>query len=199
MDSKALELVSRKIAATTGDARKALEIVSSACQRCIDSLSEEELSKKLGKDDSPPVKIKHMMWAIREGNLVKHAEVIRRLPPMAKVLLCIAVAYSHKMGPNAEISLATLKKLCQKATEFALFDDSDVGIVGSLCEMLHDAGLLRAANTSDFDSHDSNAKLILGTQMDDVECALEESLVNGVNGAFYSKLLDFDESRRRQR
>lgn len=191
VDGKALELVSKKIAATSGDARKALETVSNACQRCQDTLSEEELSKDVVGNESPPVKIKHMMWAIREGNLIKHAEVIRRLPQLAKVLLCIAVAYSNAMGPNAEVTLAQLKRLCYKSTDFALFDESDLGLISGLCETLCDCGLLRVVNDAHFDPHDPHAKLSFGVQMDDVECALEESLVNGENGAFYSRMMDY--------
>eukprot|EP00956_Cyclotella_meneghiniana_P044809 scaffold337311_cov96-Cyclotella_meneghiniana.AAC.1 len=129
VDSKALELVSRKIAATSGDARKVMEIVSNAVQRCIDSLSEEALSKEVGVDDQPPVKINHMMWAIREGNIIKHAYMIQKLPQLAKIVLCIAVAYGHVIGPKAEIRISYLKKLCTTATNHALFDSSDIGSI----------------------------------------------------------------------
>jgi cell division control protein 6 len=117
VDLKALELVSRKVAATHGDARMALEIVSDAVGHCEDSLSESELFEEVNNDDSPPVKIKHMMRAIREGNLIKYAEIIRKLPQLTKIVLCIAVAYGHAKGPNAELSLGYLRKLCLIATK----------------------------------------------------------------------------------
>ena len=197
MDSKALELVSRKIAATSGDARKVMEIVSNAVQRCIDSLSEEALSKEVGVDDQPPVKINHMMWAIREGNIIKHAYMIQKLPQLAKIVLCIAVAYGHVIGPKAEIRISYLKKLCTTATNHALFDSSDIGSITSFCELLCDSGLLRVANNGQFDPNDTESKLIIDVQLDDVECALDESLLNGKHGAFYSRLMEFVERKHR--
>ena len=196
MDSKALELVSRKIASTSGDARKVMEIVSNAVQRCIDSLSEEALSQEVGVDDKPPVKINHMMWAIREGNVIKHAYVIQKLPQLAKIVLCITVAYGHAIGPKAEISVSLLKKLCTQATKHALFDSSDIASISSFVELLCDSGLLRVANNGHFDPHDNDPKLIIDVQLDDVECALDESLLSGEHGAFYSRLMEFVERTR---
>lgn len=200
MDAKALELVSRKIAATSGDARRVLQITMKAIGRCRDTSSEEFLLKAIdpqssSADEKPPVKISHMMWAIRESNVIKHAHVIQTLPQLAKVVLCIAVAYGNVMGPKAEISMTYLKKLCVISTKFALFDDSDIGSVCNLCETLCDSGLLRVANNDHFDPHDPNAKMLIDVQLDDVECALEESLFNGENGTFYAKLADFVKTR----
>lgn len=195
VEQKALELVSRKVAATHGDARKVLEIVSNAVGHCMDSLSEAELVKEVSNDDSPPVKIKHMMRAIRESNLIKYAEIIRKLPQLAKIVLCIAVAYGHVEGPNAEISLGYLRNLCQQATKYDLFEDMDSGSICSLCEQLCDTGLLRVANNDSFDSSDTTTKLRIDVQLDDVECALEESLLNGTHGEFYSRLMEFVQKR----
>lgn len=197
MDAKAIELVSRKIAASSGDARKVLEITSNAIQICMDSLSDDLLSKEIGPDDGPSVKITHMMRAIRDGNVIKHAEVIQKLPQLAKVVLCIAVAYGHVMGPNADISPVYLKKLCAQATKYALFDDSDIASILGLIETICDSGLLRIKNNGVFETHDPNMKLTIDVQLDDLECALGESLLNGENGAFYSKLMDFVKIRHR--
>ena len=197
VDAKALELVSRKIAASSGDARKVLEITSNAIQICMDSLSDDLLSNEIGSQDDPPVKIAHMMRAIREGNVIKHAEVIQKLPQLAKVVLCIAVAYGHVMGPQAEISPTYLKKLCSQATRYALFDDSDVSDIINLIETICDSGLLRIKNNGVFDTQDSNIKLIIDVQLDDLECALGESLLNGENSEFYAKLMDFVKKQHR--
>ncbi|KAL3789673.1 hypothetical protein HJC23_003874 [Cyclotella cryptica] len=191
VDPKALELVARKIAATSGDARRVLEISSNAIGRCIDGMSEEELRKEVDDKNMPLVKITHMMWAIREGNAVKHADIIRRLPQLAKIVLCIAVAYGHAKGPKAEISMPQLKQFCVEATKYALFEDTDIASIMNLVEMICDAGLLRTANNSHFDPHDPDEKLKIDVQLDDVECALEESLVNGEHGGFYSGLMNY--------
>ena len=192
VDAKALELVARKIAATSGDARKAMEITAKATQLCKDSLSDDELSKEVGMDEKPPVKINHMMRAIiRESNVIKHAHTIQKLPQLAKVILCIAVAYGNVIGPKAEISISYLKKICCHAANHSLFEDPAIGSISGLIGTLCDQDLLRVANNGHFDPHDLDTKLIIDVQLDDVECALEESLLNGEHGHFYSKLMDF--------
>jgi cell division control protein 6 len=197
VDEKALELVARKIAATSGDARKAMEITAKATQLCKDSLSDDALSKEVGTGEKPPVKINHMMRAIRESNVIKHAHTIQKLPQLAKVVLCIAVAYGNVIGPKAEISMSHLKKICCHATKHSLFDDTDIGSISGLIGTLCDQDLLRVANNGHFDPHDLDTTLIIDVQLDDVECALEESLLNGEHGHFYSKLMDYVRQKHR--
>ncbi|KAL9184927.1 hypothetical protein ACHAXT_002704 [Thalassiosira profunda] len=80
VDPKALQLVSRKVAASGGDAGLALEITSNAVGKCLPAgrssdydialaLSDEELDTEVKEDDAcmPLVKLSHMMNAIREG------------------------------------------------------------------------------------------------------------------------------------
>jgi cell division control protein 6 len=192
VDVKALELVARRIAATGGDARRVLEITSNAIGRCIDGLSKEDLEKEARAAKMPIVKITHMMGAIRDGNAVKHSELIRRQPPMAKIVLCIAVAMVHAGGPNTNISISLLRKFCVASTRHAMFEDTDLSSIMTMVQNLVDADLLCIDNNNGaFDIHDPDAKLQIGVQLDDVECALEESLLNGENGSFYSKVMDF--------
>jgi cell division control protein 6 len=193
VDRKALELISRKVAASSGDARRALEITSNAVGKSIDQLSKGKLSMNVLPDDEevmPLVKLPHMMRAIREGMPMRHADVIAGLPQAAKVILCIAVSLSQVWGPTAEISISVLKKYCVEATHHAIMDEMSLGHVQNLVEMLIDSGLLLIDNSGgSFNAHDVNAKLKIGVQLDDVEIALEESLLK--EGGFYQSLVDY--------
>jgi len=76
-----------------------------------------------------------------------------------------------------------------EASHHAIMDDLGVGHVNTLVQMLIDAGLLVTGNSGHFNSHDVNAKLKIGVQMDDVEIALEQSLLK--SGGFYQSLVDY--------
>ena len=145
----------------------------------------------VNEDDEcmPLVKLPHMMRAIREGMPMRHGDVISGLPQAAKVILCIAVSLSQVWGPTAEISIATLKKYCVEATHHAIMDELGMGHIMNLVEMLIDAGLLVAGNSNQFNPFDFNSKLKIGVQLDDVEIALEKSLLN--EGSFYRSLVDY--------
>ena len=185
-------MISRRVAASSGDARRALEITSNAVGKCLDLLKPEELDAKMNYNDErmPLVKLPHMMRAIREAMPMRHADVISGLPQAAKVVLCIAVSLGQAWGPTAEISISTLKKFCVEATRHAVMDELGPGHVLNLVDMLIDSGLLVTDNSSHhYNPNDANPKLKIGVQLDDVEIALEESLLN--EGGFYRSLVDY--------
>jgi cell division control protein 6 len=191
VDHKALQLISRRVATSSGDARRALEITSNAVGKCIDQLKDEDLEAIVQYDDQrmPLVKLPHMMRAIREAMPMRHADVISGLPQSAKVILCIAVSLGQVWGPTAKISISTLKKYCVEATKHAIMDELGPGHVMSLVEMLMDSGLLIVDDNHHFNPNDANSKLKIGVQLDDVEIALEESLLR--EGCFYRSLVDY--------
>jgi hypothetical protein len=79
--------------------------------------------------------------------------------------------------------------------KYALFDDTDAGCISNLCEQLCDTRLLRVVGNDHFDPSDSSMNFRIDVQLDDVECALEETLLNGKGGAFYSRLINFARPR----
>ena len=89
VEHKALQLISRRVAASSGDARRALEITSNAVGKCADLLSRDKLDMIVDRDDEcmPLVKLPHMMRAIREAMPMRHTDVIAGLPQAAKVIL----------------------------------------------------------------------------------------------------------------
>lgn len=194
VDLKALQLISRRIAASSGDVRRALEITSKAVGNCSSLLSEEKLKMAVEDGENkecilPLVKLPHMMRAIREGMPTSHIEIIVGLPQAAKVILCIAVSLSQVWGPTAEISISQLKKYCAEATHHIFMDELGVGQISNLVQMLVDSGLLITGNSGHFSPQDVNIKLKIGVQLDDVEIALEKSLLN--EGGFYRRLVDY--------
>lgn len=192
IDHKALQLISRRVAASSGDARRALEITSNAVSKCLDLLNGINLDTKVKYNDEqhmPLVKLPHMMRAIRETMPMRHTDMISGLPQAAKVILCIAVSLSQVWGPTAKISIYTLKKYCVEATHHALMDEVGPGHIASLVEMLVDSGLLVTDISHNFNPNDANSKLKIGVQLDDVEIALEESLLK--EGGFYRSLVDY--------
>jgi hypothetical protein len=69
-------------------------------------------------------------------------------------------------------------------------DELGPGHVLNLVDMLIDSGLLVTDNSSHhYNPNDANPKLKIGVQLDDVEIALEESLLN--EGGFYRSLVDY--------
>ena len=58
-------LVARKVAANSGDARKALELTSQAIGNCLESLSDQHLNDIVTGEAL--VKLPHMMRAIRDS------------------------------------------------------------------------------------------------------------------------------------
>ena len=158
--------------------------------KCIDLTSNEKLDMEVAFDDEcmPLVKLPHMMRAIREGMPMRHVDVICGLPQAAKVVLCIAVSLSQVWGPTAEISISILKKYCVEATHHCIMNELGPGHLMSLVDMLIDSGLLVTGKSGQFNPHDPNAKLKIGVQLDDVEIALEQSLLK--KGGFYKNLVD---------
>ena len=190
VDTKALQLIAKRVAASTGDARKALEITSNAVDKALDACTEKWL-EEVEADSYPLVKMPQMMRAIREGMPTRHEEIIRGLPQAAKVILCIAVSLGKVWGPTAAVSIATLKKYACQATQHAMLDEASLGQITNLVEMLMDSGLLTTDHDGcfNFNANDHSSRLHIGVQLDDVEIALEKSLLE--ESSFYRSLVDY--------
>ena len=131
-----------------------------------------------------------MLFRSREGMPTRHEEIIRGLSQAAKVILCIAVSLGQVWGPTAAISIATMKKYAVQATQHSMLDGYSVGHISNLVEMLLDSGLLQPtlAGLFYFNANDHSSLLHLGVQLDDVEIALEKTLLEE---PFYRSLVDF--------
>lgn len=196
VDHKALELVAKNVAKSSGDARRALSITSNAVEKAVEmlELDDNEKDKRVRHDECMPlVKLPHMARAIRESesHLIKPANIIAGLPQSAKVILCIAISLSQVWGPTAEISLSVLKKYCAEATHHAVMEDLSMGQVGNVVELLIDSGLL--ITDGYFNRNDSRSTLKIGVQLDEVEIGVEQTLLK--EGGFYKRLVDYVKSQ----
>lgn len=180
IDPKAIEFAAGKVAASSGDARKLLELTSSAVSKCQASLTPTK--RKETTLDEPIVTVKHVMQAIKD-TIQKHADIIDGLPQMAKIILCVAVTL-NQAGPEWNvIRLGKLKTFCYAALREEIFDDNLTDeTFRDLVQMLFDAGLLLSGTAqqmgvSSYDYQSLYAMPIrLGVQLYDVESALEETL-----------------------
>ena len=148
----------------------------------------------IGDDDEclPLVRLPHMMRAIKDGMPTRHADIICGLPQAAKVVLCICVSLSKVWGAGAVLGISTLKKYVVEATHHSMLDEVAIGHVQNLVEMLTDAGLLIAASSGQY-SQCYSPRVKLGVQLDDVEIALEQSLLS--EEGFYRSLYQFVEKK----
>jgi len=193
VDAGALQLVARKVAAASGDARLALELTSNAVSKASDSLSDEQLSSETIEE--PVVKILHMMRAVREGTGMKHAELIAGLPLAAKIILCVAMALSQVSSEWKVFTLGSLKKYVTEATRHGLIESLSTDLIYDLVGQLTDAGLLLTGDNNPGEemsrrvyANPYDVPLQLGVQLDEVEFAIETTLNQH---AFYSKMMEY--------
>eukprot|EP00978_Attheya_sp_CCMP212_P001355 scaffold2847_cov56-Attheya_sp.AAC.5 len=91
IDPQAVKFVAATVERNCGDARKAMEVMSEAVGKCMNSLSDEELAA--GIIQEPIVKMCHVMQAVKESKLPLNQK-ITGLPHAAKVVLCVAMEIS---------------------------------------------------------------------------------------------------------
>ena len=70
VDPKLIEFAASKVAATSGDARRVLQLVAKAIDKCVDKLKPSQLEAEFefSSDAMPIVKIPCVMAVIRENN-----------------------------------------------------------------------------------------------------------------------------------
>lgn len=123
----AIQFCAKKAAATTGDARRAInmcrEAVVLAKQEFQDKLdraaSEEERKQLRQGDGSSLVTIKHMAKAVAAGNAAKYAGAIAGLSFYAKIVLAVAAAAVEDVAGRARGGRANNGK-CVRLTQGGL-------------------------------------------------------------------------------
>jgi len=187
----AIAYVSKKVAKDTGDARYLLEIMSSAVTKCTSVMKNEELNK-VGKN-LPVIKLKHVMKALKDLGRTPYAAIIANLPQSQKVVLCIAMTLSQVSPAWRLITMSQLRTYCSQATQQSVLDELSIDSLVSVIRALEDAGLLKIGGGDIFVGHNGDNPnewlLSLGTQLEDVECALGETLLE--KGSFYQRLCHY--------
>jgi Cdc6-like AAA superfamily ATPase len=187
VDKKALDFVAAKVAASSGDARRYLELVTLAINRCLEHLPQTKMQSPLTK---PVVTIRDMMLAIRETNF-KYKDVIEGLTTFEKVTLCAGTHLSRKFDGKP----LTMKSLMDLTMEcYGIHNDLDIEDFKGVMERLQDSGLLLL-------TEEDKRKLKQGMsiqelcrclirfemQLEDVESAIDETLMKE---SFYQNLVE---------
>ena len=200
---KAIELIASKVAATSGDARKVLDHVAKAVEKCRAKLPQERLCSPVMEHAKPVVTLGHAMMAIRE-TVTKFVNRIEELPQLSKATLCVAttlarilVNSNNRRPATAEtarmtqLTLGMLKNYCMEAFGREVMSDGDIDIVEflSLVETLVDEGLLTLSAPLQSESfHDlSMLPIHVDLPLEDVQTALESKLLKQ---PFYSNLVE---------
>lgn len=191
VDKKALEFIAAKVSASSGDARRYLELVCLSIDRCLEKLPQAMQDVELTK---PVVTIRDAMLAIRETN-VKYKDIIESLPFLDKVTLCTGVHLSRKLD-SKPLSLGTLQKLTVECTGVDI--DAGPEEFKESVERLMDSGLLtlNCDKRSFSSSHGMGLTSMLvhfDLQLEDVESALEDSIKDQ---AFFQRLVERVKSMR---
>jgi cell division control protein 6 len=202
-----LDYIAKKVAASTGDARKALEIAANAVQHRLDQLLANDGSETSTSDCSvgPIVKMLNVIQANKD-EVLNLKERIAGQPVVGKVILCVLTSYAQA-GGAIDTTIGELKQCvsdCMRQTgmedEMVQMDDFLV-----LLETLVDSGLLRASSPATKNSSGNGLNLSrrmlsdvhrqpirLGIQLDDIEKVLESDL----RQSFYQNLRDRAKNRR---
>jgi len=180
VENVAITYLSKKVAKDNGDARSVLEIMSSAVMECNSTITEEQLNEI--EYCSPVVKLKHVMKTLRESGRTPYAAIISNLPQSQKVVLCIAMTLSQVSPSWSVITFSQLRRYCGNATHRNILTCLSVDGLMSIVKSLEDAGLLKVGEGNNVFSHFNgdnvyNCPLRLGAQLEDVECALGEALL----------------------
>lgn len=197
-DNAALELMARRIAATSGDARGVLEMAIKAIDHCHESNSETDrkaivvppgdlISEKPSSAKSYPlVKVNHVMQVVRDSN-PRLTESILGQPRAAQVVLCVALTLSRRMSADTVITLSSLLEYTRAASRFGLLEAPSSSDFSDIVKNLSDAGLLMIGDDpSQCFSYDaSRAPIRLGVQLEDVESAMGETILTQ---PFYAKI-----------
>jgi hypothetical protein len=187
VDKKAMEFVAAKVAASSGDARKYLDLMNRAILRCRDTMSLTKLDTPLVK---PVVTIRDAMFAIRLTN-TKYKDVINGLSMLDSVTLCTGVHLARKFD-GKEVTIKNLRDIVMEC--FGIEYDLEVTDFKGVLERLVDSGLLILPEDQKLKLKQgmlmqelSRCCLRFDLQLEDVESALEETVMKE---SFYQKIVE---------
>ena len=185
-DKRTMEFIAAKVAASSGDARKYLELVCITMERCLEKLPAARQDAELTK---PVVTIRDAMMAIRETN-VKYRDIIESSPFLDKVTLCTGVHLSRKLGSRPVL----LRELMALTIECGGVEiDAGPEEFKESVERLSDSGLLTLDNgdrrsfSSSLGMGLQNMPVRFDLQVEDVESALEEFIKSQ---GFFQRLVE---------
>jgi len=188
VDDKAIEYISKTVASSGGDARKALELASKAVKTCYEGLSEK--SALTPPKPGPWVTMKHVVSAAR-AQTKQMNETINSLPEDGKALLCVLAALSKT--DVTRTTFGALRRFVSDCMEFrGGYDLTPVADFRCMLETLENSALIQLGDANGIKSDLSVGELmytpvVVGAQMADIEKAVVAEL--GKEG-FYATVMD---------
>ncbi|XP_065864015.1 cell division control protein 6 homolog B-like isoform X2 [Euphorbia lathyris] len=182
----ALELCARKVAAASGDMRKALCVCRSAIEILEAELNESEsnmnfdaVEKELCSQQKAPacqsleeqqykiVRIDHMASALSKAYRSPVVDIIQSLPQHQQIILCAAVKFFR--GGKKDTTVGELNKQYIDVCKSTMIPPAGIFEVLSMCRVLNDQGLLKLGQSRD----DKMRRLTLNVDAEDVNFALQ--------------------------
>ncbi|XP_065877108.1 cell division control protein 6 homolog B-like [Euphorbia lathyris] len=182
----ALELCARKVAAASGDMRKALCVCRSAIEILEAELNESEsnmnfdaVEKELCSQQTAParqsleeqqykmVRIDHMASALSKAYRSPVVDIIQSLPQHQQIILCAAVKFFR--GGKKDTTVGELNKQYINICKSTMIPPAGILEVLSMCRVLNDQGLLKLGQSRD----DKMRRLTLNVDAADVNFALQ--------------------------
>ncbi|KAJ8452680.1 hypothetical protein Cgig2_005016 [Carnegiea gigantea] len=179
---QALELCARKVAAASGDMRKALCICRSAIEMLESDVKEQArtIDTPLAENDSSDqenvpaiqhskevdiVRVPHMVVALSKTYRCPVVETIQSLPQHQQIILCSAVKLV-KEGKK-ESAVGELNKSYESICKSTKLRPVGILELSSMCKALHDQGILKLAQSQ------KGAKVTLKVNAEDITFALQ--------------------------
>ncbi|KNA08891.1 hypothetical protein SOVF_158610 [Spinacia oleracea] len=179
---QALELCARKVAAASGDMRKALSVCRSAIETLESEMKEiasnsEKLSIENGSSDQENVpaapvsremdivQIHHMAVALSKTYRSPVVETIQSLPQHQQIILCSAVKLFRE--GKKECNVGELNKSYNSVCKSAKLPSVGILELSSMCKALNDQGLLKLVRSQ------KGEKLSLKVDASDITFALQ--------------------------
>lgn len=183
---QALELCARKVAAASGDMRKALcicrcaieileaDLRESACDMSFSSAEDCSFEQQatqdpvfLTKNELDVVRVDHMAIALSKTYRSPTVDIIQSLPQHQQIILCAAV--KHFDGGKKDTTLGELNKSYIDICKSALIPPINIMEVSSMCRVLSDQGLLKLGQSRD----DKLRRISLKVDEGDISFALQ--------------------------
>ncbi|KAJ4830103.1 Cell division control protein 6 B [Turnera subulata] len=165
-DSQALELCARKVAAASGDMRKALCVCRSAIEileaelreapsnqnlsSVQDGLSAQKTSPACGlftMQENVTVRIDHMAVALSKAYRSPIVDTIQSLPQHQQIILCSAVKFFR--GGKKDATMGELNKSYMEICKSTIIPPVGTMEFSTMCRVLNDQGLLKLGQARD--------------------------------------------------
>ncbi|CAN1235490.1 Cell division control protein 6 homolog [Linum perenne] len=169
---QALELCARKVAAASGDMRKALSVCRSAVEILEADVrdSTDDMNPESSVDNAlnfMQVKVDHMAAALSKAFASPLVDTIQSLPQHQQIILCSAVKFFR--GGKKDTIVGELNKSYVETCKSRKIPPVSISEFLSMCRVLHDQGLVKLGQSRD----DKSKRVTLIVDEADISFALQ--------------------------